>query len=95
MDFQQLFIGAVFIESLVKVINMAHELYKDWRYWASLVVGVAVAVVFGLDIFAAAGFQTAVPFMGAVLTGVMLSRGANFVHDILKAVQGGAAKLAE
>jgi hypothetical protein len=93
MDFQQFLVAGVFVESLVKIVNMAKEKYKDWRYWASLIVGILVAVAFGVDAFEAAGLETTIPYIGAVLTGVIISRGANVVHDIIKLVQGSAARL--
>jgi hypothetical protein len=49
----------------------------------AILVGILVALLTGLDLFKAIGFQIAVPFVGQLLTGLLISRGANFMHDIL------------
>lgn len=53
----------------------------------ALIVGVGVAVFGGLDACAAVGIPMGIPYLGAVLTGILLSRGSNFIHDILGAMQ--------
>ena len=55
----------------------------------ALVVGLVVALVFGLDLFALLGFAVYWPglaLVGVVLTGILLSRGSNFIHDLLKSI---------
>lgn len=53
----------------------------------ALVIGIIVAVAAGVDLCAALGLQIAYPIIGQILTGILISRGANFVHDLLKGVQ--------
>jgi hypothetical protein len=53
----------------------------------ALVVGILFAVGAGLDLCVALGICFVWPIIGQVLTGVLLSRGANFVHDLLKTVE--------
>ena len=57
----------------------------------SLAVGIAIAFTWPVDLFSVVGYSFAYPVVGLILTGIIISRGANFVHDILKAV-GTAAK---
>ncbi|MGI6436160.1 MAG: hypothetical protein ACOX0F_12570 [Syntrophomonadaceae bacterium] len=59
----------------------------------ALVVGIVFAVGAGLDLFALLGISFIYPIIGQVLTGILLSRGANFVHDLLKAAEGMAIKV--
>lgn len=58
----------------------------------ALVVGLIFAVGAGLDLCALLGLSFKLPLIGQVLTGILLSRGANFVHDIFKSVEGIVAK---
>ena len=46
---------------------------------------VSMLIVFGtrLDILALLGIETVIPFLGIILTGVLISRGSNFIHDLL------------
>lgn len=65
----------------------------------ALVIGTAVAIGAGVDAFAMVGLPLSVPFLGdgavigaiigAALTGIILSRGANAVHDLIKRIQNG------
>lgn len=55
----------------------------------ALVIGILIAVVFGLDLFTLLGFTVqwpALAVVGVVLTGILLSRGSNFIHDLLKSI---------
>lgn len=89
MDLSQIVIGAALVESVWETGKMTYQKGKvSADRVGALVVGVGVAVAGGLDACAAVGIPMAVPFLGSVLTGVLISRGANFVHDILGAMQG-------
>lgn len=48
----------------------------------SAVLAVALCVPAGVDVLAVAGITLGAPAVGSVLTGVLISRGANFMHDI-------------
>ncbi len=47
-------------------------------------IGIVVCTAAGADIFPLLGIPLSVPFLGAALTGILVSRGANFVHDLFK-----------
>lgn len=46
---------------------------------------VSMLIVFGtrLDILILLEIETVIPFLGIVLTGILISRGSNFIHDLL------------
>lgn len=89
MDLSQIVIGAALVESVWETGKMTYQKGKvSADRVGALVVGVGVAVAGGLDACAAVGIPMAVPYLGSVLTGVLISRGANFVHDALGAMQG-------
>ena len=48
-----------------------------------MLLGVLVALVTGIDLFELAGITLKVPFLGSALTGLLISRGSNFIHDVL------------
>lgn len=71
------------IESVVFYVDrLAVQGNFDWRLVASLVVSILAAAGFGVDAFAEAGFVSSIPFLGAVFTGIVFSRGANVVHGV-------------
>lgn len=48
----------------------------------ALMVGIAVSILAKIDIFAMQGITLSIPLIGWVLTGILMSRGANFIHDL-------------
>jgi hypothetical protein len=50
------------------------------RYTAAL-VGVVLCCVYAVDLLAVAGLVSPMPLVGYVVTGLLIGRGANFVHD--------------
>lgn len=89
MDLTQIVLGAALVESVWETGKMTWQGGKvSGDRIGALVVGVGVAVAGGLDVCAAVGIPMGIPFLGSVLTGVLLSRGANFVHDLLGTMQG-------
>lgn len=56
---------------------------RKWLKYVAAAVGVALAVLYRLDLFAAYFDLHAVyPAVGWVLTGLVIGRGANYVHDL-------------
>lgn len=53
------------------------------RLWSGA-VGVGIAWELGLSIFALLGATLRHPTMGYVLTGLLIGRGSNWVHELLK-----------
>jgi hypothetical protein len=54
----------------------------------ALVVGLLIAIGAGLDVCALLGLTFAYPIIGQIATGILFSRGANFLHDLFKRVEG-------
>ena len=50
----------------------------------ALLVSITITISTNIDIFTLFGLKTSIPFMGVILTGVLVSRGSNFVHDLLE-----------
>lgn len=53
----------------------------------ALVVSIIVSLSTQLDIFSILNFGISVPFVGSFLTGILISRGANVIHDLLKKIE--------
>ena len=54
----------------------------------AVILGILIAAAGKLDIFVFIGVPLSVNYLGCILTGLLISRGANFVHDILGTVSG-------
>lgn len=87
-NFATIIYGAILIEAIVNIIKNVKEKEKSWKYWASLglgiLTGVLVAYNWSIDLFSAVGMpEGRIPYVGAILTGLILSRGSNVINDIL------------
>jgi len=94
LDFTHLALVAFLVEALIQTIKPIYDKETGWNMdkIVSIIVGIVVCLVTNVDLFAELGFVVSVPFLGSILTGVIASRGSNFVHDIFKFVQGKAEK---
>ena len=77
---------AFLCESLTEYLfsDLLTAMKVDAKYlrYVSAGVGVALALLYGLDALEAFfGIRAQVPWVGQVLTGLLLGRGANYVHD--------------
>ncbi len=87
-NFATIIYGAILIESIVNIIKNIKEKETSWKYWGALglgvLTGVLVAYNWSIDLFSAVGMpEGKIPYVGAVLTGLILSRGSNVIHDII------------
>lgn len=81
-----LFFGAVVVETVVNIIRNIKDKNTNWKYWTalgvSMVLGLIVSLNYDIDIFKLAGLEGRVPFVGSILTGLIISRGSNIVNDV-------------
>lgn len=78
---------AFLVEAIYTNLRMIWDSNKfNWNNLGALIVAVLVAVVAGVDIFPALGINMIVPYVGSVLTGILISRGANVIFDVLKKI---------
>lgn len=51
------------------------------------VFGVLVALVFNIDAFSIAGYSSTVPYVGCILTGIILSAGSVAIHELIAKIR--------
>jgi len=52
----------------------------------SLVVGLVLAFGAGQNLFALIGIEFTYPVVGVILSGMVISRGSNYIHDLIKRI---------
>lgn len=53
----------------------------------SIVLGILIAVAYKLDLPEYLDLKfSSIPYVGNVLTGILISRGSNYIYDILKVI---------
>ena len=79
---------AILAEAVWETLKMAWQGNKfSIDKLGALVIGIIVAVCAQVDLFSMFGVVLAYPIIGYILTGIIISRGANFVHDLLKKLE--------
>jgi len=86
--------AAILVEAIINIIKNIQEKETSWKYWTSLVLGIAVGILvafnWSIDIFRMIGMPDGqIPYVGAVLTGIVLSRGSNVLNDLIGRLNGG------
>ena len=83
----KLLIIAASVEALWETLKMFLDGDKvDVNRIGSAILGILLCVLANVDFFALVGVELSIPIVGIVLSGLLVSRGANFVHDLLKIV---------
>lgn len=76
---------AVLIEA---VITYTNEFYVQgnicWQMIFSLILGIVGAVAYKIDLPSYFNLKSDVPYFGCILTGILLSRGSNYIFDLLE-----------
>ncbi|WP_332856804.1 hypothetical protein [Clostridium paraputrificum] len=79
-----LVVVAIIAESVWETLKMT---WQDGKVKVDRVGALVVSmlIVFGtrLDMLSLLGIETVIPFLGVILTGILISRGSNFIHDLL------------
>lgn len=87
-NFLQIIVIAILAEAIWENLKMIWQEGKlSIDKLGALIVSVIIAIATQLDIFAILNFNIPIPFIGSFLTGILISRGANFIHDILTKIQ--------
>ena len=77
--------AAIVVEGIIAYVKTFFVDGKiQWQMITSLVLGIVVALAYSLDLLALCGLESNIPFIGQVLTGILLSRGANYIADLIK-----------
>lgn len=89
MEYAQLVIVAILIEAIWENIKM---IWQNGKFSidkiGSLVISILICILAKIDIFPIVNLSIMVPVIGSIFTGIIVSRGANFVHDLFNKISG-------
>lgn len=87
MEALQIIVLAFTVEAVWETLKMV---WQDGKYSVDkigvLILGLIVAIVYQLDILAMLNITPEFHIIGSIITGVLVSRGGNFVHDFVNRV---------
>lgn len=79
----QVIVMAFLVEAIWETLKMTWQegkLSKD-RIGA-LSVGLVIALTMNIDLFIAVGLEPIFKYTGVIATGILISRGGNYIHDL-------------
>lgn len=90
----------MFLNELFKVVILALLCEAIWEtlklFWqkgklsvdrtGALTVGLLLSIGSGIDLLSLAGLPLKIPYLGMIFTGLLISRGSNFAHDLIKKI---------
>ncbi len=83
-------------EAVVETLKLIWDEQKrklSWSALCSLAVGIAVALSARVSVFELLGIAHAAPqWIGCLVTGILISRGSSFLHDLWKRINAYAAE---
>ena len=77
-------VASVLVTEVVDVIKPLLPDHEKASLLASVVLGILTAFTLSVDIFSLLGFTASLPYVGLIFTGLIISRGAGAVYDLLK-----------
>ena len=88
MEIALILILAITVEVLVEYgKSIGAAVLGDWRQGvlklAAVAAGVTLCLMAGADLYEVLGLGFTCPWLGQALTGVLISRGANYVSDLV------------
>lgn len=89
MEFALLVIIAILVEATWENLKMVYKKNKlNINMIGSLILSIIICIVARIDVFMIVGIPITYPIIGYVITGIICSRGANFINDLFKKIKG-------
>lgn len=83
MNIAQLTIVALLVEAIWENLKM---IWQNGKFSidkiGALILGITICVFAKIDIFSMLNIPLNIAYLGSIFTGIICSRGANFVHDL-------------
>ena len=89
MNYAQLVIIAILVEAIWENLKMIWDRNKlNINMLGSLLLSMFICTLAQINVFEIVGINLIVPIIGSLMTGIIVSRGANFVNDLFKKLKG-------
>lgn len=87
MEYSQIIIVAILIEAIWENLKMTWQNGKiSIDRIGSLVISVVMCLLVNANVFSIVGLTISIPYIANVFTGIIISRGANVVHDLFEKI---------
>ena len=83
MEYTQIIIIAILIEAIWENLKMIWQNGKlSIDKLGALVISIAMCLLVNADVFSLVGLTISIQYVANILTGIIVSRGANVVHEL-------------
>ena len=83
-DVSKMIMITVLVEGIITYFN---EFFVSgnapWQMIFSLVLGIVVAIAYKFDLPRYLNMESNIPYVGCILTGILISRGSNYIYDLI------------
>ena len=83
-DVSKMIMMTVLVEGIITYFN---EFFvsgnASWQMIFSLVLGIVVAIAYKFDLPRYLNMESNIPYVGCILTGILISRGSNYIYDLI------------
>lgn len=88
MEITTLIIVAILVEAIWENLKSIWEGGFNINRLGSLALAILICILTKIDLFAIVGITLSIPIVAQILTGIIVSRGANFVNDLFGKIRG-------
>lgn len=89
MEITTLVIVAILVEAIWENLKMIWENGQfSFNRLGALVLAILVCALAKVDLFVLLGITFSIPYIAYIFTGIIVSRGANFVNDLFSRIRG-------
>lgn len=74
--------ASIVVEALISYANIIVKKRVKWKMIFAIIIGCILAVDLRLDIFSMLEIDEMNSIIGTLMTGVIISRGSNYVYDL-------------
>lgn len=72
------------VEATITYIN---QFFVDgefcWEMFLSIVLGILISIAYEIDIPKYLNLHSRIPYLSNILTGILISRGSNYIYDLM------------
>lgn len=80
-------IMSIFIEAIITYVG---QIFQNGSICVemifSIILGIIISIVYSFDIPAQFRLKASIPYVGNIITGFIISRGSNYIYDILSRI---------
>lgn len=79
--FFALIVMAILVEAVITYVKEIKSFKSPLI--TSILLGIFVSVIYKIDLPATLSITTEIPYVGSVLTGIIMARGSNYLYDLI------------